>query len=180
MVKIKLRFLNKVCSTCWSRRWHAIMRLMWYSLANSPKIVRQEIASHKGFHFGGKFPSGCQEELVSSTPKTRVSMWLNDADLRDQDSKDSQVILTDSRSILFNNFNFKKQVSSSRKSQHPLDREPSPPMYTGMKMWVLTEFFRLSVRLRLLFVRTFRTKELWFHSVVKWTFNCWGAWLPGQ
>ncbi len=41
-------------------------------LAKAAKIVRREIVSYKGFHFDGKFSSGCQQESVPSTLKTRV------------------------------------------------------------------------------------------------------------
>lgn len=59
-------------------------------LAKAAKIVRKDIVSHNGFHFDGKFPSACQESSVPSTLKTLVSMLLNGADLKDQDSTDSQ------------------------------------------------------------------------------------------
>ena len=63
------------------------------------------------------------------TLKTLVSMLLNGANLKHQDSIDSQASLTISQSILFN---FKKCASSSSKSRHSLDREPPLPLYIGM------------------------------------------------
>ncbi len=113
-------------------------------LAKAAKIVRQEIVSHKGFHFDGKFPSGCQEGSVPSTLKTLVSMLLNGADLKDQDSKDSQASMTVSQAIIFN---FKKGASSSTKSRHPLGREPPLPLYIGMKIHTETRSKKLITQL---------------------------------
>ena len=56
-------------------------------LAKAAKIVHKDIVSYKGFHFDGKFPSGCQQGSVPSTLKTLVSMLLNGADLKDQHSR---------------------------------------------------------------------------------------------
>lgn len=67
-------------------------------LAKAAKIVRKDIISHKCFQFDGKFGSCCQQESVPSTLKTLVSMLLNSADLKDQDS---QANLTISQTILF-------------------------------------------------------------------------------
>jgi len=52
-------------------------------LAKAAKIVRRDIVSYRGFHFDGKFGSGCQQQSVPSTLKTLVSMLLNGADLKD-------------------------------------------------------------------------------------------------
>ena len=98
-------------------------------LAKAAKIVRRDVVLHNSFKFDGKFESGCQKESVPSTLKTLVSMLLNGANLKDQDSIDSQASLTISQSILFN---FKKCASSSSKSRHSLDREPPLPLYIGM------------------------------------------------
>ena len=98
-------------------------------LAKAAKIVRRDVVLHNGFKFDGKFESGCQKESVPSTLKTLVSMLLNGANLKDQDSIDSQASLTISQSILFN---FKICASSSSKSRHSLDREPPLPLYIGM------------------------------------------------
>ena len=57
-------------------------------LAKAAKIVHRYIVSHKGFNFDGKFYSGCQQQSIL---KTLVSMLLNGADLKDQDSMDSQL-----------------------------------------------------------------------------------------
>ena len=94
-------------------------------LAKAAKIVRRDIVLHNGF----KFESGCQKESVPSTLKTLVSMLLNGANLKHQDSIYSQASLTISQSILFN---FKKCASSSSKSRHSLYREPPLPLYIGM------------------------------------------------
>ena len=99
-------------------------------LAKAAKIVRKDIVSHKGFNFDGKFYSGCQQQSVPSTLKTLVSMLLNGADLKDQDSMDSQVNLTISQTILFN---LKKRASFA-KCRHSLDREPPFPLYIGTKI----------------------------------------------
>ena len=48
-------------------------------LSKAARIVRKDIASHKGFHFDGKLGSSCQQESVPSTLKTIVSMLLNGA-----------------------------------------------------------------------------------------------------
>ena len=94
-------------------------------LAKAAKIVRRDIVLHNGF----KFESGCQKESVPFTLKTLVSMLLNGANLKHQDSIDSQASLTISQNILFN---FKKCASSSSKSRHSLYREPPLPLYIGM------------------------------------------------
>ena len=99
-------------------------------LAKAAKIVRKDIVSHKGFNFDGKFYSGCQQQSVPSTLKTLVSMLLNGADLKDQDSMDSQVNLTISQTILFN---LKKRASFA-KCRHSLDREPPLPLYIRTKI----------------------------------------------
>ena len=112
-------------------------------LAKAAKLVRKEIVNNKGFHFNGKFPSGCQEESVPTTLKTLVSMLLNGADLKDQDSTESQATLTVSQTILFN---FKKGVfSSSAKSRHSLDREPPLALYIGMKIHTDTRSKKLII-----------------------------------
>lgn len=114
-------------------------------LAKAGKLVRKEIVSNKGFHFDGKFPSGCQEESVPSTLKTPVSL-LNGADLKDQDSTDSQATLTVSQTILFN---FKRHAPSpsSAKSWHSLDREPPLALYIGMKIHTDTRSKKLITQL---------------------------------
>lgn len=112
-------------------------------LAKATKLVCKEIVSNKGFHFGGKFSSGCQEKSEPSTLKTLVSMLLNGADLRDQDSTDSQATLTVSQTILFN---FKKHRPSA-KYRHSLDREPSLAMYIGMKIHTDTRTKKLITQL---------------------------------
>ena len=142
-------------------------------LAKAAKIVRRDIVLHNGF----KFESGCQKESVPSTLKTLVSMLLNGANLKHQDSIDSQASLTISQSILFN---FKKCASSSSKSRHSLYREPPLPLYIGMMihtetrskktvtelhdMGLSVSYDRILQRtsLQLLCVRTLVTKELWF------------------
>ena len=55
-------------------------------LAKVGKIVRKEILNCSGFNFDGTLSQGCQHGSVPSTLKTLVSMLLNGADLRDQDS----------------------------------------------------------------------------------------------
>ena len=135
--------------------------------------MRRDIVLHNGF----KFESGCQKESVPSTLKTFVSMLLNGANLKHQDSIDSQASLTISQSILFN---FKKCASSSSKSRHSLYREPPLPLYIGMMihtetrskktvtelhdMGLSVSYDRILQRtsLQLLCVRTLVTKEFWF------------------
>ena len=51
-------------------------------LAKAAKIIQKQIVTHKGFHFDGKFPSGCQQMSVPSTLKTLVSMLLYGANLK--------------------------------------------------------------------------------------------------
>ena len=56
-------------------------------LAKVGKIVRKEILNCAGFNFDITLSQGCQHHgSVPSTLKTLVSMLLNGADLRDQDS----------------------------------------------------------------------------------------------
>ena len=100
-------------------------------LTKAARIVRKDIASHKRFHFDGKFGSSCQQESVLSTLKTIVFMLLNSADLKDQDFMDSQENLTISQAILFN---FKNSASSAAKNRHFSGREPPLPLYIGMKI----------------------------------------------
>ena len=100
-------------------------------LAKAVRIVRKDIASHKGFHFDGKFGSSCQQESVPSTLKTIVSMLLNSADLKDQDSMVSQANLTIFQAILFN---FKNSASSAAKIRYFSGREPPVSLYIGMKI----------------------------------------------
>ena len=113
-------------------------------LAKVAKIIRKEIVSHKGFYFDGKFPSGCQQVSLPSTLKTLVSMLLYGANLKDQDSTDSQAILTISQTILFN---FNKQASSTTKSRHSFEREPPLPLYIGMKIHTETRSKKLITQL---------------------------------
>ena len=91
------------------------------TLAKAVKIVCKEIIGYKSFHFDGKFPVGCLQESVPSSLKTLVSILLNGADLKDQDTciTDSQASLTISQMILFN---FHLCASSTAKSWHSLDR----------------------------------------------------------
>ena len=100
-------------------------------LAKAARIVRKDIASHKGFNLDGKFGSICQKESVPSTLKTIVSMLLSGADLKDQDSMDSQANLIISQAILFN---FKNSAPSAAKYRHFSGREPPLPLYIGMKI----------------------------------------------
>ena len=113
-------------------------------LAKVAKIVRKEIASYKSFSFDGKFPSGCQHGSVPSTLKMLVSMLLNGANIKDQDSTDSQATLTVSQTILFN---FNKSASSVSKSRHSLDREPPLPLYIGMKIHTETRSKKIITQL---------------------------------
>lgn len=113
-------------------------------LAKAAKIVRKDIVHYNGFKFDGRFDSGCQQDSVPSTLKTLVSMLLNGADLKDQDSIDSQANLTISQTILFN---FKKRASSSVKSRHSLDREPPLPLYIGMKIHTETRSKKIITQL---------------------------------
>ena len=100
-------------------------------LAKVAKLVRKEIVNYEGFHFDGEIPLGCQQLSVPPLLKTLVSMLLNGADLGDQDTADSQANLTVSQTILFN---FKKHLSSSATSRHSMSREPTLPLYIGMKI----------------------------------------------
>jgi len=120
------------------------MKLMHYCLLKLPKIVRKEIVNSRGFHFDGIFPSGCQHGSVPTNIKTMVSMLLYGADLKDQDSTDSQANLTISQTILFN---FKKHVSPSVKSHHSLEREPPLALYIGMNIHTETRSKKLITQL---------------------------------
>ena len=59
-------------------------------LAKAAKIACKEIVNYAGFHFDGSFLHGCQNGSVPTVLKTLVSMLLKGADLKDQDSTDSQ------------------------------------------------------------------------------------------
>jgi hypothetical protein len=109
-------------------------------LAKAAKIVRKEITNFEGFHFDGTFPSNCQHQSVPSNLKTLVSMLLNGADLKDQDSTDSQASITISQTTLFN---YKKHAATSAKSRHSLEMEPPLPLYIGMKIHTETRSKKL-------------------------------------
>ena len=112
-------------------------------LAKAARIVRKDNASHKGFHFGGIFGSSCQQESVPSTLKTIVSMLLNSADLKDQDSLDSQANLTISQAILFN---FKNSAFFAAKNRFFSGMEPPLPLYIGMKIHSETRFKKIIIQ----------------------------------
>ena len=63
-------------------------------LAKAAKIIRRDVANHKGFHFNGTFNNHCQHDSVPSTLKTLLSMLLVGADLKDQAATDFQANLT--------------------------------------------------------------------------------------
>ena len=120
------------------------MKVMALLLAKAAKIVHKEIVNSSGFHFDGIFPSGCQHGSVPTDIKTMVSMLLYGADLKDQDSTDSQANLTISQTILFN---FNKHVSPSGKSRHFLEREPPLAPYIGMNIHTETRSKKLITQL---------------------------------
>lgn len=143
-------------------------------LAKAARIVCKDIASHKGFHFDGKFGSGCRQESVPPTLKTILSMLLNGADLKDQDSMDSQANLSISQAILFN---FKNSASCAAKNRHFSGRKPPLPLYIGMKIYtetrskkIITQLHDLGLNVSYNIVQLlatavceiFRKKELWF------------------
>ena len=111
-------------------------------LTKVAKSVRKEIASYKGFHFDGNFSSGCQQGsvLLSRPP---VSMLLNGADLKDQDSTDSQANLTVSQTIPFN---YRKRASSG-KSRHSVNSEPPLPLYIAMRIHTETRSKKIITQL---------------------------------
>ena len=113
-------------------------------LAKAANIVRREISSHTGFSFDGSFPSSCQRESVPSALKMLVSMLLNGANLKDQDSTDSQANLTVPQIILFNS---KKRASSYVNSRHSLYKEPPLPLYIGLKVHTKTRSKKIITQL---------------------------------
>ena len=70
--------------------------------SKAAKIIREDIFNLHGVCFNGSFPPGCQQESVSTNLKYFVSMLLYGSNLRDQDSTDSQTLLTRSQVIFFN------------------------------------------------------------------------------
>lgn len=71
-------------------------------LTRAVNVIRKDIFASQGFHFNGSFPHGCQQESVPINLKYLVSMLLNGPNLKDQDSAESQVCLTQSQIISFN------------------------------------------------------------------------------
>ncbi len=103
-------------------------------LAKAAKIVRKDMFSHKGFTFSGAFQPECQEKSVPASLKSLVSMLLNGANLKGQDSQESRPCLTICQTILFNT----KKKSSSTSLRHSAAREPPLPIYIGLNMHSLT------------------------------------------
>ena len=73
-----------------------------------------------------------------------MSLLLNGTDLKDQNTTDSQAILTISQMILFN---FNLYTSSTAKSRHSLDREPPLPLCVGMKIHTETRSKKIITQL---------------------------------
>uniref|UniRef100_UPI00358E26DF uncharacterized protein isoform X2 n=1 Tax=Myxine glutinosa TaxID=7769 RepID=UPI00358E26DF len=96
------------------------------ALAKAAKIIRQEIFTSERHPFDGSFTSDCEEKSVPTSLKLLVSMLLNGANLKDQESADSQRCLTISELIAFN---CQKRTSTTTKSRHLTDYETPLPLY---------------------------------------------------
>ena len=105
-------------------------------LAKAATLVRKDILSHQGFKFTGCFPAQCQEDSISSSLKSLVSMILNVSNLKDQDKRDSQACLTIGQSIIYNTKG--KTSRTAVKTRHTLEREPPLPIYIGINMHALS------------------------------------------
>ena len=114
-------------------------------LAKAARIVREDIFRSCGFNFTGSFPPDCQKNSVPANLKSMVTMLMKGADLKDQDSTDSQACLTASQIILFNckkRARRDKQIPSSR-SRHSLEFEPPLPLYIGLNLHTQTRSRKL-------------------------------------
>lgn len=114
-------------------------------LAKAARIVRDDISRSCGFNFSGCFPPDCQKNSVPSNLKSMVTMLMRGADLKDQDSVDSQACMTASQIILFN---YKKRARRDKnitttRSRHSLEFEPPLPLYIGLNLHTQTRSKKL-------------------------------------
>ncbi|KAG0712957.1 hypothetical protein GWK47_017297 [Chionoecetes opilio] len=116
-------------------------------LAKAARIVRNEIFSSSGFNFDGAFPSDCQQKTVPTQLKSLITMLMKGADLKDQDTVDSQACLTASQLILYNCKKTKKRAQRAPRdtqgpqvgrSRHSSDCEPPLPLYIGLNVHTQT------------------------------------------
>ena len=69
-----------------------ILKLLF--LVKVVKLIRKKVFEWNSFSFFGSFPSNCQENSVSPTFKMFISMFLNDPNVSNQSSAESQSLLT--------------------------------------------------------------------------------------
>ena len=87
-------------------------------LAKAAAIIRNDVFNHGCFQFTGSFPHHCQENSLSSSLKSFVSLIFNGPNLTDQEKHESQACLTVSQAILYN---MKKRPSdSATRARHTL------------------------------------------------------------
>ena len=100
-------------------------------LCKAAKIIRNDMFNFQGFKFSGSLPSDFQQNSLPTNLRYLVSMLLNGSNIKDQDTVESQSVLTIAQMILFN---YKKRPSVADKSRHNQNFEPPLPLYVGMKI----------------------------------------------
>ena len=90
-------------------------------------IIRNDTFNHQCFKFNGCFSTECQENSLSSSLKSLISLIYSGPNLKDQDTQESQACISIGQLIVFN---MKKSSTGSVNERHTLDREPPLPRFT--------------------------------------------------
>ena len=103
------------------------------TIAQTAKIIREDMFKHEGYQFDGHFDDTCQLNAIPSTLKTLISMILYGTSLKDQDTKESQATLTAGQILLYNaKKGNAKMLGDQTKLRHNVEREPPLPVYLGL------------------------------------------------
>ncbi len=114
-------------------------------IAKITKEIRKEIFAFEHFKFSGSFPENCRSTSVPYNLKLLVAMLLEgtNADI------DSQACLTITQLTLFNSKKKStKNAAESKRGRHTPSREPTLPLYLGLKVHALTRSKKLVEHLK--------------------------------